>query len=148
MPLSTPFFGTTTTSFDNGLSAEKLWQRIAENCENVPPPTTYKSYCITKHSGYYIGFARAEDDSRRMYTLEMVLSCLENDLSTLQSPVFVYALSTLTSYVLSEDVTKSEEVKSRIAKILRSLEKDARERSEFTHRLIEAMQPHVRGWKV
>ena len=144
---STPFFGT-TTSFDDGLSAEKFWQRIAENCENVPPPTTYESYCFTKHSDYYLGIAGAVGDSRMMHTLRMVLSCLENDLSTLQSPVLVYALSILTSYVLSEKVTKSEDVQSRIAKILRSLKNDAREKNVFIGKLIETIQPYVRGWKV
>ena len=146
---STPFLET-TTSFDDGLSAEKFWQRIAENCVNVPPPTTYESYCLTKHSDYYLGIAGAVGDSRSrmMHTLRMVLSCLENDLSTLQSPVLVYALSTLTSYVLSEKVTKSEDVQSRIAKILRSLTSDAREKNEFIGKLIETIQPYVRGWKV
>ena len=143
LELSTPFFGTTTTSFDNGLSAEKFWQRIAENCEYFPPPMTdYDSCCFTKqHSGYY--FMSSGDDFCWMYTLEMVLSCLENDLSTLPSPVFVYALSTLKSYVIAEEVMKSEENKSRIAKILGSLESNARERSKFTRKLIEAMRPHV-----
>ena len=150
--LSTPFFGTTTT-FDDGLSAEKIWQRIAKNCEKVPQPGTYRSesYIYTKHSGYYtrIGFLRVEDDFCWMYTLEMVLSRLENDLSTLPSPVFVYALSTLvTSYVIAGRGTGSEKYKSRIAKILRSLENSAREKNEFIGKLIDAMKPHVRGWKV
>ena len=140
---ATPFSGATTNYVD-GLSAKMFWQRISENCENVPPPASSPArYYSTRHCAYYLTGERYLY-FREECTLEMILSCLENDRSTLQ---LVYALSTLISFVIRGN-TKSEVVELRIAKRLRSLENDPRERNDFTKKLIEKIQSYVKNWKM
>ena len=83
---------------------------------------------------------------RGEYTSEMIISCLENDCSTLQ---LVFTLSSLTSFLLAKDLYIEREVAlSRIAKRLCSLEKDARIMNGYTKNLIENIPSYIRDWKV
>ena len=140
---SKPFFGA-TTNYHDGLSAEMFWQRISANCEKVPPPTTYDWYFSTHHFFYYLTGGRRNSSLRNKYTIEMIVSCLENDCSILQ---LVYTLSTLTSFLLAKDMYIKSEI-ARIAKRLCSLEKDPRITNGYTKNLIENIPSYIRDWKV
>ena len=142
---STPSFEEKSL-YEDGLSTEMFWQRIAHNCERFDP-IMYNLSC-----GAHLRdspLVKRRKWIREEYSLEMILSCLENH-CRIPSQVLVFALWTLISFLIVDhyQLMSSDVVQSKIAGLLRSLENDVRQKNKFVEKLIEKIQSYVSGWNV